>query len=1048
MNETEKFILNGSLNKSSKNENASISLNFSGNKRILPETSIDAIIDSYDIYLNERKKSNKFRITVNIIPYCTNILFNPFTEMIMKNDNGSISVLNYFGGITTQSLIDKRFIHDGDVIGKNSVNDGVSTEDFLWTPYKAIRDTQLTNKKCGFEYYCGIDIFNNHILRNKSFKTVTFTLRSQEPISSYKSVYGYENELAYDQNINGLCTTNYNYVIPENFNTIDDYLRNRFGIIVSSGSHMLVINPPSDSDEHTETIGDGTIRRYERRKCGVTEINCPMHLYQRYDVYSYEECIEKNLKEVNGWFGFYNKSIANTISFMPTLVSGVYTENDEYEYDINKVINNKSNNDFIDMYPTRSHYSFSPYYNSDKERLEKNWNYCITYPSESVIKMIDGSELPFFRYIQENDKETIALKVLMIDEYTVDDNGIKVVTVYTICQHGLKSGDKINVYVNGKIFYTSIDVLNVLDKYTFQFYKQSANISNEWVDLSDESIIDIEDGYRVINITTMEGERKLYDNVNFLFESSNSNKYYIAGSNRCNIDVNAQDISFKRVVDNVECKYYIRMFSRLPNFKFKDAEINDETLYGKSSKDLDLINKFSDPSKKTNDFENHISKLSFSETAYGDDNTEIVYTDDIDVSYLRDNLGRPLNEIFFTVVKNNNGYKKWYGIDEQTINVNDDSIEKSHCFGKNSSSFLLSDFYINAGKTLNDVRKIHMKNLGLMYDNGDDEIDFNKVKKFYGDLCCYSPIDCDEQIIQSVHNRFNTVQRELADYDADANRYFDGKLYYDEIINDESSDFDLTDGNVYEKSDIDFYREFNTKEGKLRHSTYSEQLLDNKENLHFSNMTSQREGYYYKSHYRIRLKTVSKTLNTDDPIKYDIYEIKYEGNQLTIKTYENNFLEINDKLILYFKEKNEFYYLVVKNIYSKKYFTCSVKDEEYNDVYIDNGDLDIEKISLIKKHDYVPFYAKIIKDGSCRFYWREIISNGVEDGDSKIYPFTNGAFYINRNINFYLKRQDPFKEYSYLNVGYSYVPEGQSIDVYGIENNDNNYYEADEIEKC
>ena len=150
-----------------------------------------------------------------------------------------------------------------------------------------------------------------------------------------------------------------------------------------------------------------------------------MHLYQRYDVYSYEECIEKNLKEVNGWFGFYNKSIANTISFMPTLVSGVYTENDEYEYDINKVINNKSNNDFIDMYPTRSHYSFSPYYNSDKERLEKNWNYCITYPSESVVKMIDGSELPFFRYIQENDKETIALKVLMIDEYTVDDNGIK-----------------------------------------------------------------------------------------------------------------------------------------------------------------------------------------------------------------------------------------------------------------------------------------------------------------------------------------------------------------------------------------------------------------------------------------------------------------------------------------------------------------------------------------------------------------------------------------------------------------------------------------------
>ena len=53
MNTTEKFTLSKSLSKGSKNENMSLTLNISGNKLILPESSIDTIIDSYDIYLNE-----------------------------------------------------------------------------------------------------------------------------------------------------------------------------------------------------------------------------------------------------------------------------------------------------------------------------------------------------------------------------------------------------------------------------------------------------------------------------------------------------------------------------------------------------------------------------------------------------------------------------------------------------------------------------------------------------------------------------------------------------------------------------------------------------------------------------------------------------------------------------------------------------------------------------------------------------------------------------------------------------------------------------------
>ena len=89
----------------------------------------------------------------------------------------------------------------------------------------------------------------------------------------------------------------------------------------------------------------------------------------------------------------------------------------------------------------------------------------------------------------------------------------------------------------------------------------------------------------------------------------------------------------------------------------------------------------------------------------------------------------------------------------------------------------------------------------------------------------------------------------------------------------------------------------------------------------------------------------------------------------------------------------------------------------------------------------------MIKDGSCRYYWRNIISNGIEDGDSKVYPFTNGAFYVNKQINFFLRRQDPHGE----NLGklvqgqMDFTPKGEKLpdDYY-----DNLYYDSEEIETC
>lgn len=78
-----------------------------------------------------------------------------------------------------------------------------------------------------------------------------------------------------------------------------------------------------------------------------------------------------------------------------------------------------------------------------------------------------------------------------------------------------------------------------------------------------------------------------------------------------------------------------------------------------------------------------------------------------------------------------------------------------------------------------------------------------------------------------------------------------------------------------------------------------------------------------------------------------------------------------------------------------------------------------------------------------------MVSNGVENNE-RVYPFTNGAFYINRQINFFLRRQDPQKNnLAFTMSDYDFVPDGENV--YRYHNFNTSYetnYEANEIEEC
>ena len=225
---------------------------------------------------------------------------------------------------------------------------------------------------------------------------------------------------------------------------------------------------------------------------------------------------------------------------------------------------------------------------------------------------------------------------------------------------------------------------------------------------------------------------------------------------------------------------------------------------------------------------------------------------------------------------------------------------------------------------------------------------------------------------------------------------------------------------------------------------------------------SQREGYYYQPHYRISFKTVSKEVSSDPSIEHEIVEVidtntKTENNRklFEIKTKFGNDFVKNSKAVIYKRSTNEFYYMTVYEISSPYRFTCVLTDENGNHVDSIEGFTDINKIDdfvILEKNQGTPDYAKLIKDKSCRYYWREILSNGIED-DTKVYPFTNGAFYVTQQVNFFLRRQDPKKEnlglVSFGENSWDYVPDGEDAKNYpNFMLDDKTNYDEDEIETC
>jgi len=407
---------------------------------------------------------------------------------------------------------------------------------------------------------------------------------------------------------------------------------------------------------------------------------------------------------------------------------------------------------------------------------------------------------------------------------------------------------------------------------------------------------------------------------------------------------------FAKVENNFECEYYFRKFKKFDN-----------------------------------DFRNTINRLAFANTIYGDEVNQIVFTDDINIEEYKDNRGRPLSEIYLTILKANRGWKEWYNQN----NTKSPNVEYSHVFGKVTSGLDVPSY---VGINFPSIRKQH--NVDLTKKPADIEINESsvflegknvdgitkKMDSFYGDLVEFNPITVNETILEVVKHRFNTAQRETFNENYTT-------IFYDEIAGD---NYDADRYGTSSVSGNTRIREWKLNEG-------------------FANISP--EGYVYIPHHRIKIGEFSDTVRQLSDTLMDITESTQVGKEMSFKTAVNYGLVAYDIVALLDKNTKERYkFRVDSYIKENNVYECKM-------TLIDDSNVPTDKSNAnywyFKHNLEVPDYAYMLPDGTGRHIWRDKVNPSSLSFMSDLYniPFTNGAFYHHVNITFPVKRQDPFHNY-------------------------------------
>ena len=241
-----------------------------------------------------------------------------------------------------------------------------------------------------------------------------------------------------------------------------------------------------------------------------------------------------------------------------------------------------------------------------------------------------------------------------------------------------------------------------------------------------------EDEIKLFNFVDNTNNGLYLDERNFIVtklgnqQNSNLNRIFVIDINPSDIDFNLGTSTIKRVVDDVESEYYVRRLKSLTEVE-KDYDIYPAA-YG--------VNYFDD------------RKAGF------------YFKKDIDVEGLRDNLGRPLSELFFTIVKNDN---------------DSDYSSVSNVYWRDKQKNLPNDIKnrfwmpIAAGyETEQNVNvNYNIRAFSSNYPNGDPnypQVYFSNIDEsnevFDNDIVEYNESLLSEIVLEEIFHRINTVYRQ------------------------------------------------------------------------------------------------------------------------------------------------------------------------------------------------------------------------------------------------------------------------------------------------
>jgi len=140
-----------------------------------------------------------------------------------------------------------------------------------------------------------------------------------------------------------------------------------------------------------------------------------------------------------------------------------------------------------------------------------------------------------------------------------------------------------------------------------------------------------------------------------------------------------------------------------------------------------------------------ITNLGFSENIFADTITQFIYTEDLDVNGLTDNLGRPLSELYLTTIKtSSNGI---FSNISSGLEVPFIDLFVNLYSGSSLYSIPIIQAIHNVSGTTKSFTPLETN---VLSSNSD----------FYGDIVEYNTTTVQEVILSTVNHRFNTINRE------------------------------------------------------------------------------------------------------------------------------------------------------------------------------------------------------------------------------------------------------------------------------------------------